>query len=235
MARADDDPPRSHRDGETFPAPVLATAGALTVSIDRLFGVARSHTSSNQSIAGIPLTQGIDGTSISVLQTQPDNLYAYPRVALDYTLGGRITVGGAAGLMYHSSERYAESQQPLRLSPLPTTWGFMVAPRAGYVWPIGAATTLWMRGGFSYYRYHSGLGGQSGSGATASGISANLEPTLVFLPTSRVGLSVALVADLPLTGSVTPDHEAPAGSGGPESYDLKLRNVALVFGALVSF
>ncbi len=203
--------------------------GTFAIGIDRLFGLAAStvtvHNNGNESSATT--------TELGLLMARPASLYMWPRLALDYAVIDGLTVGGAVAVVVGDSS--TEQNNVGRDGP--TRTGFLFAPRAGFAKGLTGSLGLWLRGGITWFRVEGDgffrQGSVSASGHT-TGLSLNLEPGLSIMATGNLGLTVTLIADIPLMGEQVAEINA-GNSRLTSSTDERLRNLGVVVGALGRF
>jgi hypothetical protein len=133
--------------------------GHGAVSVERLFGVyhdtiyQETMFSEEEEQTRVALNAG--------LLVTPTGPFAMPRVALDYFPSDRVSIGTGFGLTVLSVEDSDD-----------TFTGFVMAPRVGYLAPLGESSGLWARGGLTYYRLSAGEVTQSGLGVTLEAVAA---------------------------------------------------------------
>jgi len=141
------DPPDEDRDTR------FGSAGHGAVSVERVFGVYHDTVyqegwyGEDDEQTRIAFNGGL-----LLVTTGP---FVMPRLALDYLAGDRVSIGTGFGLTALSIEDSDD-----------TLWGFVMAPRVGYMAPLGESSGLWARGGLTYYRLSAGEATQSGLGVT---------------------------------------------------------------------
>ncbi len=140
-------PPDEDRDDR------FGSVGHGAVSVERLFGVYHDTVSQETAFGGdeeqtrVALNAG--------LLFAPLSPFGMPRLALDYFTGDRVSIGTGLGLTVLSVEDSDD-----------TFVGVTMAPRVGYMAPLGESSGLWARGGVTYYRLSAGELTQSGLGVT---------------------------------------------------------------------
>jgi hypothetical protein len=215
-------------------APAARAAGvgdhSLMISADRLFGVANSKTSMETTNA----ENSVSRTNVSLLASSPESAYSIPRLAVDVTLLGGLTLGGAVGFATGSSSVKSTAGTASTEVDGPDVTSYLLAPRVGWVLPLGGLAGLWLRGGVTYFRSKSKsdttIVNVPGSNSTiTSGFSANLEPTLTLMPADSFGFAISLVADLPLTGSQTSERVRGSVTTTTDN-DVSVRNIGIMVG-----
>jgi hypothetical protein len=136
-----------------------------------------------------------------------------PRVAADFTVLRRITVGASIVVAFgihgvHTEERTTRGEPATkRENPIPgaTLLGF--APRIGYVLSLGKNFAFWPRVGFAFYSVKSEREATSNVGTTSTAtvtdtvLSLDLDPQFVWTPIRHVLVHAGPLANVPLTGS----------------------------------
>lgn len=191
----------------------MASAQALRVGIERAFGfayasntaattstvgtvmVTREVNSSNVTLNlfGAGFSSGVVGESILAGGTQP------PRLAVDYELTNRLTIGAAA---YFTWGSYAVEGSTTKT----TQTGFGIAPRVGYAFAMGDRFSFWPRAGVSFGYVSASQSSASALGTASTSylsLTLNVEPTLVYMPATHFGITATLFGDIPLVGNVT--------------------------------
>lgn len=185
-------------------APTLGESGRFILSAERLFGV--SHTTLRDD----------DDDSVKIFRVSafwsasPDigfnvpNPAVIPRLAGDYVVAPNLTIGAALGVVYSNFSSGGDTR--LR------TFGVLVAPRVGYVVPLGSSSTLWIRGGISYFR-NKITGTADNPTDTWSHLAATIEPTFAFNLGTNAAITLAPVAEIPLSGRVSREERGVSMSG----------------------
>jgi hypothetical protein len=194
--------------------------GAVTISADRLFGFNQLRVTQSTNNTSSTRTQNV----FSLLIPGITSFFASPRLAVDFAVVDHVTVGGAIGFVVVGGSGTTTVAGFTTDSGGGSGTGFVLAPRAGFILPVGSATRVWLRGGFTYFHSSSKADG-SDNESSLNGFALNLEPTLVFGLASHVGLTVGGVIDLPLSGETT----TTIGSASV-SRDTKFRNLGIVAG-----
>jgi hypothetical protein len=185
------------------------------VSADRLLPLVSYESIKTTQSDGSSDTQS--RTSIALMNNAPfgafSTFYNLPRLAFDWLPIQNLTLGGAAWL-------YMDLQASDSLSPAGgggskssdqpkiTYWG--VAPRIGYIIPMGDTLSFWPRAGVEYHHVSSSDVGQ-GSGSIEQ-FSAEVEALLVISPWNHFGFTVGPTVDIPISGSQTMVSSGATGS-----------------------
>jgi hypothetical protein len=192
----------------------------LILSADRLVP-AFSYTSASSTTLGpnnIELTRSESGAGMSLLlgrniESFMVNPHTMPRVAFDFTIIPRLTLGAAIafGFGLGGSTR-DESVSPgnvvvARESDAPTATVVGLAPRVGYIIPLTSLIAFWPRAGFAFYSVsldrdviedNAVVGSSS---ATDTHFSLDLDPQFVFVPVEHFFFHVGPLANIPLSGT----------------------------------
>jgi hypothetical protein len=222
----------------------------LILTADRLLPLLSVTTQTITSNDGAVTTEVTDsGTSVAFLVGREPALgavHTLPRVAADFTVHDRLTVGSSFAFAFgfagtHSELRIAgDGTQTSRdtRSPRATIFGF--APRFGYVVPLGPRFALWPRAGFAFYSVKTRSEQTNNAGTTPTStdtdtlFSLDLDPQVVWTPIPHVLLHLGPLVNVPLTGS----HETSFAQGSDEksrSDDLSLFHIGLQAGLGVWF
>jgi hypothetical protein len=191
--------------------------GQLIVSADRLFPLV-SYTTQSITSSQPELTTSVtdSGWSMAFFVGHEPTLgaaHTIPRLAVDYTVSRRLTMGIAFALAFGIDGTHTEERTPVgepqtvreNSSPGSTLLGF--APRAGYVLPINPQFAFWPRAGFGFYSMKSSREETSNLGVTSTAtqtdthFSLDLDPEFVWTPIPHVIAYAGPLLNLPLTGS----------------------------------
>jgi hypothetical protein len=187
--------------------------GELIVTADRLMPVFSYSTQTLTTTQGGQDTKVTDsGTSIALLfgrePTLAVNPHTVPRLALDYTVINHLTVGGsfviAVGLGGSTTTKIGNNESS-NDSPKTTVWG--LAPRVGYVLPLGHTFGFWPRAGVAFYSVSSKDTNTAPNGnttTTTTGFSVwslDLDPQFVWVPLQHFFAHFGPILNIPLTGS----------------------------------
>lgn len=210
--------------------PRFADRGQLILTADRLLPLASYTTQTVTSTEGATTTKVTDsGASFAFFVGREPSLgavHTIPRLAFDFTVMNRVTVGTSFAFAFGLPGRHTEERSPAggpqttrdNRAPGTTILGF--APRFGYVLPLGPRVAVWGRAGFGFYSVKSQVEQTTNLGVTTAAtqtdtiFSLDLDPQLVWLPLEHVLLHVGPLVNVPLTGS-----HATAFSQGSDSKD----------------
>jgi opacity protein-like surface antigen len=145
--------------------------------------------------------------SIALMNNGPFQVFAsfynLPRLGFDWLPVQNLTLGGAA--WFYTDLQASESVAPAGGSsksgdqPKVTYWG--VAPRVGYIFPMGDKLSLWPRAGVEYHNVSSSDVGNGSGSITQFAFEA--EAMLVISPWNHFGFMVGPTVDVPITGEQT--------------------------------
>jgi hypothetical protein len=167
----------------------LGSDGQFILSAERLFGVTRTTIKDDDESLSV-FRVNVFGAGTPETTLALPSPAAIPRLAADWVVGSGVTLGLAAGMSY---AQYAD-EDDVEI----THFGVLLAPRVGYVLPIGGGSQLWLRGGVTYFR--SNAASESGSSRTWNHVTATLEPTFAIPLGGNTMFTVAPVAEIPLSG-----------------------------------
>jgi hypothetical protein len=195
------------------------------VSADRLLPLL-SYQSSETSQNGTSDTQA--RLSIALMNNAPfeaySTFYNQPRLAFDWLPIQNLTLGGAAWL-YADLLATDKSGSTTTNEPKLTYWG--IAPRVGYIIPMGDKLSFWPRAGIEYNSVSS-----SDGSLTVTAFAVDLEAMLVISPWNHFGFTIGPTADIPITGKQT----VTSGSGTSSSQvDSSMLQIGLSAGMLGHF
>lgn len=191
--------------------------GQLVITADRLVPVLGYTTQSITVVQGDTTTKVTDsGASLAFFVGREPGLgaiHTVPRVAADFTVLPRLTIGGSFVVALgidgaRTEERRPSGGQATRREndrPGSTVLGF--APRVGYVVHLADTLAFWPRAGLAFYSLSSeraetnNVGVSSAATVTDTVFSLDLDPQLVWTPLPHVLFHAGPIASLPLTGS----------------------------------
>lgn len=193
--------------------------GSLILSVDRLMPfISFSNESVTRVRGGSTEKISDSGASMALLLGREPTLgavHTIPRVAFDYAIVDRLTLGGAfavgAGLSRTEKvEATPNAGGPMTSresnQPKQTIVGF--APRVGYVLPLSRAFAFWPRAGFAFYSSSSGedivdnAGNVVGNDSETSTVfSLDLDPQFALVPIEHFFIHFGPVLNIPLAGA----------------------------------
>ena len=178
----------------------------FVVSADRLLPLL-SYDSTKTTENGASDTQS--RFSLALMNSGPygifSSFYNLPRVSLDWLPVQNLTIGLSTWLYtdLSSNETVSPSgggSSKTSDTPKVTYWG--LAPRVGYVIPLGDKVYLWPRAGVEYYNVTSSDVNGSGSGSVQQ-FAIDVEAMLVISPWNHFGFTIGPTVDIPITGEQT--------------------------------
>jgi hypothetical protein len=203
--------------------------GTVMVSAERLFGLSFGRVTT--SVGNVDTSR--DTTNFSLLYSSASTVHMTPRVAIDFVPIDGLTVGGAIGFAVGSRSDSASNNNNTVDADGPTTTAFVLSPRVGYVLGLSSLAKLWLRGGFTYFWQNTDFPNSPDS-SRLTGLSLDLEPTLLLSVFEHLGFTAGLLVNLPLTGSTT-NETVMGGTTRSTSIDTTIRNIGLVVGMVGSF
>jgi len=225
------------------PARDLASAHVI-VDADRLMPLV-----TYESVTVTDPNNSSDSATVNAVSTAlftngaMNTFYTLPRLGLDTVVGPGFTLGASAWVYTNLSEsisaKTAATTIPSQDLPKTTYWG--VAPRIGYIVPLGDFVALWPRAGIEYHKENSSTVSQTGSLSPTPGgeqeyqLAADIDAALVFTPWNHIGVTVTAYGAIPIVGGVSGlgvGNTAIATTGALDASQLA---VGLTFGLLVFF
>jgi hypothetical protein len=200
-ARADDGGEGRHRFGQP----------GFVLTVDRLLPLL-SYQSVKTNDEGVTTTDS--RLSIAIVNNGPygifSTFYNLPRIGADWIPVRNLTIGGA-GWFYTdlSATETTSNSTTTTQQPKVTYWG--VAPRVGYIIPLGDKIYLWPRLGVEYHNVSTSDVGNGSGSITQFAFLA--EAMVVISPWDHFGFQVGPTADIPISGTQT-STSAPTGMGG---------------------
>ncbi|HEX3344583.1 MAG TPA: hypothetical protein VHS09_08415 [Polyangiaceae bacterium] len=209
------------------------------MSADRLLPLL-SYESIKTSSNGASDTQS--RFSLALMNSGPygvfSSFYNLPRVSLDWLPVQNLTIGLSTWL--YTDLTASDSVSPgggaaskSTDQPKVTYWG--LAPRIGYVIPLGEKLYIWPRAGIEYHSVStSDVGNGSGS---IQQFAIDAEAMLVISPWNHFGFTVGPTVDIPVTGEQTLTSASSTGTTAtsPTKVDSAMFQVGLSAGMLGHF
>ena len=200
--------------------------GQIAISAERLFGFTYDSVNTTQpngdstasvthfSLLSSPVTVPISADAVWAG-------YGSPRVAGDYFVIDRLSLGAALGYAHWSNTR-----QPAGPGPENTTSGdsFTFAPRVGYLLTFNDKIGFWPRAGFTYRTF-------SAEQASGHDLALTLEAPFAFTLIPHVVFWGGPTLDLGLTGS----QKFEAANGTTTSLDFNATSFGIQTGLVVYF
>jgi hypothetical protein len=200
-----------------MPAPTRSSSwsnigdeGQLTISVDRIMGVAFNKFTLDQP------TVGPTGNTTTTEVTNKSTTIAlfgqsgggglggttnFPRLSLDYFPIEGLSLGGS--LLYIHTTSETETDAGSADGPSSTTFG--IAPRVGYAMAFDETFAFWPRAGITYFSNKSettGATAATDSETTVSGVLLNVEALLEISPFENFALGIGPYIDVPLSGTI---------------------------------
>jgi len=185
----------------------------LIVSVDRLMP-AFSYTSQTltNTQGGATFKTTDSGTSAALLFGREPNLgvvHTIPRVAFDFTVVRHLTLGGAIAVAFGLGGTHEDEfgNNNTRRSDAAKTSIIGLAPRIGYILPLGNNFAFWPRAGFAFYsvstRFSAVTQGNVDVTTTNNDslLSLDLDPQFVWTPIPHFFFNFGPIVNVPLTGS----------------------------------
>ena len=181
--------------------------------------------------------------SLGILSNAPytsfGTFYNLPRIAFDWIPLRNLTLGGAlwAYVQLNSTDSRSPAGGSSKSTDLPkvTYWG--IAPRVGYVVPLGDVLSLWPRAGIEYHN----VSASSVSGSVSPSVdqfAIDAEVMLVISPWNHFGFTVGPTLDVPVSGKSTSASATGTGTTGAAtatSFDSAMFQVGVSAGMLGHF
>jgi len=188
-------------------AQLLGAKGDAIFSAERLFGVRGEHWTEHRP--NPPGTLEATDTVIAFGFATHHVPYNIPRLAFDYLVVDKLSVGGALGFSLSNVEANNNN------ADVPATT-FMIAPRIGYLHMFGRVAGIWPRGGFVYHSSSVDVQYKE------SGFGLNLECMFPIVMAEHFGTEIGLAFDQSLTAKRDPENGV--------AYNLSYRSIALQVG-----
>jgi hypothetical protein len=153
--------------------------------------------------------------SLGLLSNAPytafGTFYNLPRLAFDWIPTRNLTLGGAVWAYTQLTATDSHSPGTSTDQPKVTYWG--IAPRVGYIAPLGDTLSLWPRAGVEYHNVSaSSINGSASPSVTQFSIEA--EVMLVISPWNHLGFTVGPTIDVPATGKSSSQSAMGTGTSG---------------------
>ncbi len=186
----------------------------LIVSVDRLmpaFSYTSQTVTATQGAATLKTTDS--GTSAAFLFGREPNLgavHTIPRVAFDFTIVRHLTLGGSIAVAFGLGGTHEEdfgNNNATRRTDAAKTSIIGLAPRIGYVLPLGNNFAFWPRAGFAFYsvstKFQTVTQGNVEVTTTNNDslLSLDLDPQFVWTPIAHFFFNFGPIVNVPLTGS----------------------------------
>lgn len=195
--------------------------GELILSADRLMPLFGYSHQSVDAANNNGISVSGNSSEISLLFAHPGGTtplildpHAVPRIAADFTFINNLTVGLGVGFLFGlgGSTKQTATQGATTLttkqdSPTGTMIG--VAPRVGYIFPLGEHLAIWPRAGFAFYSVstttknttnNNGANTTTTKDVTDTAFSLDLDPQLAIIPVEHFFITVGPTLNIPITG-----------------------------------
>ncbi len=226
--------------------------GQLILSADRLVPLVNYTSASvTRTENNIDLTSSRSGSGISLLfgrgfglaeddRAVPVNVHTLPRVAFDVTVIPRLTLGGAIAFGFglggkDENETLAGGRRSTQSNDSPTATAIGLAPRVGYILPLGDVFAFWPRLGFGFYSVSRSREDLAGNGAirttkdTDTIFSLDVDPQFAIVPFEHFFIHGGPIVNIPISGSRS--HSETTGPNTTEQRrDVSVFNVGLSLG-----
>lgn len=194
----------------------LGAKGQLILTADRLFpAFSYTSVSTTENVNNTKTTVTDKGTSLVMLVgSEPEvaSVHTIPRVAFDFTVIDRLTLGGSVLLAFGLS---GTKKTEVVAGPMTTTAEidspsrniFGISPRVGYIFPLGQVVGFWLRGGFSFYSDKTREQAIVGNAVTRTEtntrnlFSVDLDPQFAIAPIPHFFFHVGPLMNVTLSGS----------------------------------
>lgn len=208
--------------------------GQIAISAERLFGFtydSARQTVNNQdatasvthfSLLSSPVTVGGQAGVVGVWAG-----YGSPRIAGDYFLIDRLSVGAALGYAHWSATTQLAGPGAQENTTTGDSWTF--APRAGYFLNFTDKIGFWPRGGFTYRTFSANP--PNGLDQSGHDFALTLEAPFAFMFIPHVVFWGGPTLDLGLTGS----QKTEQANGSTTSLDFNATSFGIQTGLVVFF
>lgn len=208
----------------------FGAAGDFAISVERIFAINGSKVHEENWVDGEPDYEdtytgisigwrGPSGNSLGGAPQASSNPFDMPRLAFDYFVIDRLSVGGSLG--YATNNDGDDAPEAFGAD---STSALLFSPRAGYAFMFSEAVGFWPQGGFSYYST------THDESHTEKGLSFTLNLPLLFSPVNHLAFMAGPYVDLGLWGTI--DYDGGLGGPPPPDHDRTYRSIGLAFGLL---
>lgn len=185
----------------------LSEKGNLVIAGERMFGYSHTVLTNETTVGNTKVSSTSTNDNFSLLWSYPVTVHNLPRIGLDYLVIPNLSLGLGAGFFSTGSKVKSTQGSTSTETDGPSINAWIIAPRVGYVLDLAETSSLWLRGGLSFYGSKTEDKDSSGNTTrtttnTMSGTAFNLEPTFVWTPASHFGLYGGLALDVPLGGKM---------------------------------
>ena len=222
------------------------SGSTLIISADRLMPLVTYERVTASDPNNSDNSATLSATSVALLTNGKQNtFYTLPRLGLDVVVAQGLTLGGSAWVYTDLSQSVdqksaAATNIPSQDLPKTTYWG--VAPRVGYIVPIGDVVAFWPRVGIEYHKedastVHNSAGGitlTSGGGQEYQ-LAADVEAGLVVTPISHVGIMATVYGAIPIVGGTSGLDLNGFSTGSTDHFSTSQLAIGLTFGLMAYF
>jgi len=203
--------------------------GQIAISAERLFGFTHDSarvTVNNQDSTGSVTHFSLLSSPVSIGGNGAGGFvwagYGSPRVAGDYFLIDRLSLGAALGYAHWSLT--TQGAGPAAMETTITGDSFTFAPRVGYLFAFNDMIGVWPRAGFTYRTF-------SADQASGHDLALTLEAPFTFTLIPHVAFWAGPTLDLGLTGSQSFEQ----ANGATTSNDFNATAIGIQTGLVVYF
>jgi hypothetical protein len=193
--------------------------GELIVSADRLVPLfSYTYASITDSQNGVEQTNSRSGAGMSLLfgrnlshaedLSVPVNVHTIPRVAFDVTIIPRLTLGAALAFSFGlgGTDKDEIGRATPRRSDAPTMTAIGLAPRVGYILPLGDLFAFWPRAGIGIYSVSTSREIFNNNAVltrstTDTLFSLDLDPQFAIIPVEHFFIHAGPIVNIPISGS----------------------------------
>lgn len=219
----------------------FAEKSQLIVTVDRLmplFSYTSQTVTDTQGGAALKTTDS--GTSAALLFGREPSfgiVHTLPRVAFDFTIVRHLTLGGSIAVAFGlgSSHEQDFGNNTTRKNDGGKTSIIGIAPRVGYVFPLGSTFAFWPRAGFAFYSVSTKTTEVQGNNVEVtrtnndSLLSLDLDPQFVWAPVQHFFFHFGPLVNIPLTASRSIET-ATGGTSNTTKFDLSVFHFGLSAG-----
>lgn len=196
----------------------------------------------------ITVTDSTSGANLSLLLGRnlaiqeggqfPANVHTIPRIAFDFTVIPRLTLGAAIAFGFGlggstETETIVNNTRTTTSNDSPTGTAIGLAPRVGYIIPITEHLAIWPRGGFAFYSVSFTQEDTTGNppairerSTTDTILALDIDPTLAIVPVENFFFSIGPMVNIPLSGSRSTETRI-GGTTASVSNDVSIFNIGI--------
>jgi hypothetical protein len=169
------------------------------VGLERASSIAGYRASASAARGSDIVTSGVEASVVGDVNQDAFTALVLPRLSLDTRWSNGVSLGVVLSYAARSNERSAADAQ----DPLLSSESVLLGPRLGWLKPLSRNTALWLRGGPTWaLRATTEPTSEPGERLTLSERhwAISLEPQLVIMPLTHVGLSLGAAFDIGFDG-----------------------------------